>query len=530
MSEFHIEMTERKLLYCRSFLFALTSILFAGLTLLLAVPAAQAKDQATSDSEGLLLLPSSPSAVRKHRTIAENQKSKSDDGFSVQGKPVTKQQYQAAKLQDEGIMLLRTNANEQALQKFKQSIELYDGYAEVHHSLALTYAKLGNKDEAIKELRRAVELNPNLRDSWILLGGFLQSSGKTNEAISTYQEYVRRFPSDTNVAKVNAALGLLYAKLGKSDVGVDELKHSIEQNPDLPASWITLGGVYQVKGDLPNAIGTYQQFCDKFPHDAMVPKVNGLIKALTYEQTRGMTYKQQDQMLGTTGASGTTNPGNTTPNESAADGMSATTGGANSTTGSPSGTSTSPTATTDTSNKRKDDYLASAVRAGVILWPHSRIPITVYIADGSTSSGYRDSFKTILKRSFEDWARASSGQISFMMVSSPAAARLKCFWTDKPSDLTSNSEAGETKLIADQDSIKSAEILFMTVPFSKSVPISDNAFRQVALHEIGHALGMNSHSTNPDDIMFYSTTLKDGWRELSGRDSRSITRLYQSGI
>jgi tetratricopeptide (TPR) repeat protein len=512
MSEFRIELNERKLLYCRSFLFALA--------LLPALPTAYAKDAASADSERLLQLSSSKLAAKKHFTIAENQRSKSDDAYSVQGKAVTKQQYQAAKLQDEGIILLRTNANEQALQKFKQSIELYDGYAEVHHSLALTYAKLGNKDEAIKELKRALELNPNLRDSWILLGGFLQSSGRTSEAVSTYQEYVRRFPSDTNIAKVNATLGLLYAKLGKSDVAIDELKHSIEQNPESAAPWLTLGGVYQAKGDLPNAIGTYQQFCDKFPHDAMIPKVNGLIKALTNDQNSRMNIKQQEQKVGAVGSAGEsgTNPSNAAANGSLPEETPA------------SSTTETPGRNTIAKKNERDDYLAAAISLGAMQWPRTRIPITVYIADGSTSSGYRESFRTILKRSFEDWARASSGQVSFIMVNTPAAARLKCFWTDKISDLTNNSEAGETKITADQDSIKNVEIVFLTVPLSKSVPLSDNAFRQVALHELGHALGMRSHSSNPEDIMFYSTTLKDGWRELSGRDSRSITKLYQSGI
>ena len=95
---------------------------------------------------------------------------------TVQGKPATKQQYEAVKVYDEGLLLMRSNANEEALQKFKQSISMYDGYAQVHHSLGLCYGKLGNTQEAIKELQKATEQNAQLNESWLLLAGFYQST------------------------------------------------------------------------------------------------------------------------------------------------------------------------------------------------------------------------------------------------------------------------------------------------------------------------------------------------------------------
>ena len=102
--------------------------------------------------------------------LAQGPKSDSKgDGYTVQGKPVNKKQYDAAKLHDEGLLLMRSNNNEQALEKFKQALSTYDGFAEIHHSLGLAYAKLGNNDAALTELKRAVELNPNLSDSWLLL-------------------------------------------------------------------------------------------------------------------------------------------------------------------------------------------------------------------------------------------------------------------------------------------------------------------------------------------------------------------------
>ena len=446
-----------------------------------------------------------PGANLGSQLVADAIKHKSDAGYTVQGKPVTKQQYEAVKFHDEGLLLLRSNDNEQALAKFKQSIAVYDGYAEVHHSLGIAYAKLGNKQDAIKELKRATELNPNQDESWLLLAGFCQAEGSLQESVKDYNEYLRRFPGTPMASKVNATLGLLYARLGKSDQAIDELKHSIELNPDLAASWITLGGVYQAKGDIEDAIDTYTKFKEKFPKDPMLPKINGLLSALNGELQSRERTKNQDRLL--QGQGGDDPMADTNNN-----------------------TSGNNEAIITPAFAGKDDYLAAMTKSGVKRWPSTRIPISVYISDGSKFNGYRDSFKSIVKRSLEDWAKASSGEVSFIIVDSPTAAKLKCFWTDRSAELHNPSEAGDARLTEDQDSISNAEIWFLTVPLSKSMPLTDNVFRLIALHEVGHALGLNGHTTNPDDIMFYSTTFKDTWRELTGRDARSITKLYAPAL
>lgn len=389
--------------------FAYCALLFLALTF-------QKQVLAEENKESQLTLPGLGSHLQP---IA--QKSKTDEGYTVSGKPVSKQQYEAVKLHDEGLLLMRSNSNEQAMQKFKQSIAAFDGYAEVHHSLALSYAKLGNTDEAINELKRAVELNP-----------------------------------------------------------------------DLPSSWIALGGVYQAKGDIDQAIETYDAFLKRFPQDAMLAKISGLRRALENQKNQQLGLLKEDIKLGVINH-------------------------------------------TQASNGERDDYLALMENSGSTRWPRNCFPISVYLSEGQSVPGYHESLRVILKRSFEDWAKASSGRVSFVFVASESNAKMKCFWTNRLSDLKSNdskagkesAEAGEAKLTMDQDGISNAEIWFLTQTLGKSMPLTDNVFRQIALHEIGHALGLSGHTNNPDDIMFYSTTFNESWRELSGRDSRSITRLYR---
>lgn len=475
--------------------------------------------------------PSTANSASKPATPASAPSAGEAMDYTIHGKPATKEQYQAAMLVDEAIMLLRSNSNEQALQKLKQALALYDGLAEGHHALGVVYTKQGKFDEAQKSLKRSLELNPDSENTWIMLAGSYQAANDLPHTIRTYNDFLVKFPKSPNAPKINqnlailyAQLGFLYAKQGKSEEAINELKGAIKLNPTLDSPWLTLASVYQASGRIDDAMAVYEEFSTKFKNHAMNAQVKGLLEALKTEKNRLKRNAQNELAVSgpktTTGAATTgDSPSKDQPDQSSAVGAS---------------DQPSPDAASDPAMKRKpegrDDYLSFMVQNeyGFKRWPKTRIPITVYVHDGARVSGYRESFKTILKQSFEDWSKASSGGVLFQFVDSPKSALLQVFWTDKVSDLKNPAEAGDARLFMDQSYISRAEVWLLTKPVA--MPLTDNYFRLISLHEIGHSLGLSGHTTNPEDIMFYSATFKDVWRELSGRDSRSITRLYQNDI
>jgi len=48
----------------------------------------------------------------------------------------------------------------------------------------------------------------------------------------------------------------------------------------------------------------------------------------------------------------------------------------------------------------------------------------------------------------------------------------------------------------------------------------------ICLHEVGHTLGLNGHSANPKDVMFYSMNSDNPITALSARDKSTMARLY----
>ncbi len=327
----------------------------------------------------------------------------------------------------------------------------------------------------------------------------LMRSNHNQEACDKLQQLVNLNPSS---AEAQHSLGLVLAKLGRMTDAIAALKKAVELSPDSEASWLTLGGLYQANGNMEEALSTYQTFLDRFPDNRMKKKVEGLREALNSEKKESTSRADQERLLH--GEAPAASPSDKLPAHSMVAPLAATFG--------QGGT---------------DDYLSQVLPNGAVSrWDRRRIPITVFINEGVGISGYRDSFDQILKRSFEDWATASEGTIAFKYVNSPKEARLQCFWTEKVSNLANPAEAGDARIITDQDGICQGEIWLLTRPVSRTVPLTDNYFRLVCLHEIGHALGLSGHTTNPDDVMFFSATFKDSWRDLSGRDCRSIKRFY----
>lgn len=323
-------------------------------------------------------------------------------------------------------------------------------------------------------------------------GVALMHSNKNEEALDKLQQAVASSPDS---AEARHSLALVLAKVGKMNEAIATMQKAVDLRPESDASWLTLGGFYQSNGRLDDAMMTYQAFLDRFPDHKMKRKVEALREALRSEQRETRARLEQDRIL------------QDRPSQERS--------------------LVAPIAAEFGSGSGNDDYLLQMISKGVNRWPRERIPISVYIHEGTSVPGYREAFGKILRRSFDDWSSASERQVTFKFVSTPKEARLQCFWTDRILAGGNAAEAGDARITLDQDGICQGQIWFLTQPASKTIALTDNYFRLVALHEIGHGLGLSGHTTNPDDIMFYSATFKDCWRELSGRDSRSVKRLYK---
>jgi DNA-binding winged helix-turn-helix (wHTH) protein/tetratricopeptide (TPR) repeat protein len=107
--------------------------------------------------------------------------------------------------------------------EFKRAIELSPGYATAHHAYAMVcLLPLGRLEEALAEIKRALELDP----------------------VSLF---------------INASVGMVLNYMGRYDEAIEQLERVFELEPNFYLSYWCLGYAYEQKGSYEEAIESYQK-------------------------------------------------------------------------------------------------------------------------------------------------------------------------------------------------------------------------------------------------------------------------------
>ncbi len=184
------------------------------------------------------------------------------------------------------------------------------------------------------------------------------------------------------------------------------------------------------------------------------------------------------------------------------------------------------------------DYLdALVVQHGAGRWPRQTFPLKVFVEKSEGIPGVPSDSMGMLETSFNAWNKASGGILPAQFVSKSKQADITVRWTNKPDKVSAHDgvhmEQGITRVMtavipgAQIGTIRSADILLLTVSRETGEPISEDDMKGVCLHEIGHALGLGGHSSNSADTMYFSTSARQ-LPALSHRDKTTIARLYSS--
>lgn len=124
-----------------------------------------------------------------------------------------------------------------------------------------------DNDNAIKILKKALELDPNLKKAKHNLGGAYILTGKFKEAEKLLVEIVNADPTDY-FAITN--LGIARFLLGNLNSAEENFKKAIQLNPAQPQSFKGLGDVKMAKKEYAEAAEAYKKFLDLVPNEANV--------------------------------------------------------------------------------------------------------------------------------------------------------------------------------------------------------------------------------------------------------------------
>jgi DNA-binding winged helix-turn-helix (wHTH) protein/Flp pilus assembly protein TadD len=94
-------------------------------------------------------------------------------------------------------LILWTNTkrfpHEQVIQSYKRSLHLAPNLDETHHQLSLVYSHIGLLDEALRSVKKAIEINPNNTLARYRAGVYVAYQGKFDDAIAVYKTVPRDF-------------------------------------------------------------------------------------------------------------------------------------------------------------------------------------------------------------------------------------------------------------------------------------------------------------------------------------------------
>jgi TolB-like protein/tetratricopeptide (TPR) repeat protein len=138
-----------------------------------------------------------------------------------------------------------------------KALELDDALAEAHTSLALVLCYDLDFSQATREFQRAIELNPNYPTAHQWYGSAdLVALSRFDEAIA---EVKRAIELDPLSLVINSDLGMIYYRARRYDEAVEQLRKTLEMDPGFYYAHWNLGSALAAKGALGPAIEEYQK-------------------------------------------------------------------------------------------------------------------------------------------------------------------------------------------------------------------------------------------------------------------------------
>ena len=315
-----------------------------------------------------------------------------------------------------------------------------------------------------------IEDNDKTTKAWCLnLAAIeLTQCQRYEEAQVLFEEACKLDPNE-NSATIHINYAQMLSAWGKVDEAIEEYNKVLSFDPENEVAEINIASCFTLLPDIKQARFYFKKFIADHPDSPRISKIKAVLKGLH----------------------------NAAPSSS----------------------------TTDLSSPDYYNHLESWNR-----WAPMLIPVLVYIDSGDNIPGFKDSYTKMLKGSFDTWIQASNGCLAWQQVLKKEQADVVCTWTNDRREIKSSAAEQahtytQSKQIWWRFYITHASSTFCITHALNDSPLNDDEMNTICLHEVGHILGINGHSPNSHDVMFYSVQSTSP-QALSDRDIATLRRLY----
>ena len=158
-------------------------------------------------------------------------------------------------MEDAGKIYFGSYQYNQAVDVYRELVELAPEKISVHIGLADSLERCGELQEAIEKYQSILKIEPDNPDIYLRLGN-IYIDDQPDRAIDYYNQALKIVPDS---AALYCCLGVVLKKQGKFDLAVSEFNHATELKPELSEAYYNLGLTYFEKGDIKSAAECFEK-------------------------------------------------------------------------------------------------------------------------------------------------------------------------------------------------------------------------------------------------------------------------------
>jgi tetratricopeptide (TPR) repeat protein len=143
-----------------------------------------------------------------------------------------------------------------ALTNAERAVKLGDSLTLPHTVLGEIDGGSGREEDAIRELRKAMELSPSNAEAMRQLATVYNNMGRFSEAEALYMRAIQMRPTDVQGHQL---AGFFYYQRERYGEAEAEFKKALNLTPDNDMPYRNLGGIYVLEGRYQDAINQYQK-------------------------------------------------------------------------------------------------------------------------------------------------------------------------------------------------------------------------------------------------------------------------------
>lgn len=156
--------------------------------------------------------------------------------------------------------------------------------------------------------------------------------------------------------------------------------------------------------------------------------------------------------------------------------------------------------------------------SAITRWPERlAVPLRVWVQPVAHLKGFNPDFVPIVRDAFTTWSETGV-PLSFAFVADSASADVRVTWIDHFNEPIS----GKTLWAHDEKWWIVEANIVLALHHQKGEPLDQSAIRAIALHEVGHLIGLD-HTTDSTTIMSPRVRVK----ELTAEDRATAQLLYE---